>query len=105
MVDISKFEGFEWDNGNQDKNWEKHKISNIEAEQLFFNEPILIIEDKKHSTDYEKRYAALGITNNDRELTVVFTIRNNLIRIISARHMSSKERKIYHEETEKNPEI
>lgn len=105
MINISKFEGFEWDIGNQDKNWEKHKISNIEAEQIFFNEPILIIGDKKHSTDKEKRYAALGITNYGRELTAIFTIRNNFIRIISARHMSSKERKIYYEETEKNPEI
>ena len=86
--------GFEWDNGNQDKNWIKHRVSNSECEQIFFNHPLVVHVDEKHS-NIEVRYYALGNTDLGRKLFVVFTIRNKKIRIISARDMSRKERKIY----------
>ncbi len=86
--------GFEWDDGNRDKNWIKHKVSNSECEQIFFNQPLIVHFDVKHS-DMEDRFYALGHTDLNRKLFVVFTIRNKKIRIISARDMSKKERKIY----------
>jgi len=88
--------GFEWDESNKNKNWIKHKVSNSECEQIFFNQPLIMHFDKKHS-DTEDRFYALGHTDLNRKLFVVFTIRNKKIRVISARDMSKKERKIYEE--------
>ena len=88
--------GFQWDKDNIEKNWQKHKVSPVECEQIFFNKA-LFAEDVEHS-QREKRYYALGLTNDKRLLFVAFTIRRNLIRIISARDMSKKERKIYEEQ-------
>lgn len=98
MIDLSGIEGFEWDEGNLRKNWDTHKVSNLEIEQVFFNEPLLIAPDDKHSS-VEFRFFALGKTDSTRLLFVVFTIRQRLIRVISARDMSRKERKAYHEKT------
>jgi hypothetical protein len=89
---ISNIEGFDWDNGNAGKN-EKHRVSDMECEHIFFNEP-KIYPDLEHSL-YEERYHALGCTNSDRFLHITFTIRDNRIRIISARNMTPKERKHY----------
>lgn len=86
--------GFEWDEGNRDKNWIKHKVSNSECEEIFFNQPLIINFDKNHSK-IEIRFYALGHTDLNRKLFIVFTIRNKKIRVISARDMSKKERKIY----------
>ncbi len=86
--------GFEWDKGNIDKNWIKHKVSSSECEQIFFNRPLLIQDDILHS-ESEERYYALGKTDINRFLFVVFTIRNNIIRVISTRDMSRKERRMY----------
>ncbi|RLB92663.1 MAG: BrnT family toxin [Deltaproteobacteria bacterium] len=86
--------GFEWDKGNIDKNWIKHKASSSECEQNFFNRPLLIQDDSLHS-ESEERYYALGKTDINRFLFVVFTIRNNIIRVISTRDMSRKERRMY----------
>jgi len=85
---------FEWDEGNKNKNWIKHKVSNSECEQIFFNQPLIINFDEKHSNT-EARFYALGDTDLNRKLFIVFTIRNKKIRVISARDMSKKERKIY----------
>lgn len=86
--------GFEWDEANTFKNWDKHQISAFESEQIFFNKPLIILEDERHS-ETEKRFYALGKTNFENFLFIVFTVRRNKIRIISARKMSRKERKIY----------
>ena len=94
--EIEAIEGFQWDDGNVDKNRVLHDVENWECEQVFFNIPLLIIGDTKHSTG-EKRWAAFGHTDEGRLLTVVFTKRESLIRIISARDMSRKERKFYEE--------
>jgi uncharacterized protein len=102
MIEIDKLEGFAWDKGNSEKNLIKHNVTDSEAEQVFFNNPLIISEDETHSTELEIRFAALGKTDNEKTLTIIFTIRNNLIRIISAREMSKKERKIYNEKAEEN---
>lgn len=94
--DISGIEGFEWDQGNIDKNKLKHSVSKEECEEVFFNQPLRIFDDEVHS-GVEKRYGALGKTNKQRRLVVFFTIRNNKIRIISTRDQGKKDRKFYEE--------
>lgn len=91
---LSQCLGFDWDKGNIDKNWLKHDVSPAECEQFFFNRPLLIQDDIAHSKS-ERRFFALGKTDSKRALFIVFTVRNNLIRVISARDMSRKERKVY----------
>ena len=97
---LQKCTGFEWDQYNSQKNWEKHKVTPAECEQVFFNQPIVIVEDIKHSQS-EKRFYALGETDLRRRLFIVFTIRNNLIRVISARNMNKKEKRSYGKYEEK----
>jgi uncharacterized DUF497 family protein len=89
--------GFDWDEGNANKNWFKHKVTPSECEQVFFNQPLVVQDDLKHSNN-ENRYFALGQTDLRRTLFVIFTVRNNLIRVISARDMNRKERKVYNDE-------
>ena len=98
-VDLSQVEGFEWDQGNSRKSVEKHDVSQAEAEQVFFNEPLLIVEDVSRSS-YEIRLHALGQTDTGRLLHISFTLRGNgkLIRVISARTMHRKERLRYEQE-------
>jgi uncharacterized DUF497 family protein len=97
-------EGFEWDEGNLKKNWEKHRVRFYECEQVFFNRPLVVASDEPHSSS-EARHYALGQTDTGRLLFIVFTIRKNRVRVISARDMSKKERKMYHEQNEKGAEI
>ena len=91
---LVKCTGFGWDEGNSKKNWIKHKVTSSECEQLYFNQPLVIKNDSKH-TGSEPRFYALGKTDENRELFIAFTVRNNLIRVISARDMSRKEREVY----------
>jgi len=95
MIDLSKISGFEWDEGNARKN-DKHGVSMAEAEQVFFNVPLLLLDDAAHSQK-ENRLHALGKTNEARALHITLTLResNTLIRVISARDMHRKERTIY----------
>ncbi len=93
---FEQFSGFKWDRGNIDKNLINHNVENWECEQVFFNRPLLVLDDPKHSVS-EKRWAAFGKTDADRFLVVIFTKRNNLIRIISSRDMNKRERKFYDE--------
>jgi uncharacterized DUF497 family protein len=86
--------GFEWDEGNVEKNWISHKVTAAECEQIFFNLPLVVADDLKHSNK-ENRFYVLGQTNASRLLFLVFTIRRKLIRVISARDMNRKERKVY----------
>ena len=90
---LSECRGFEWDEGNADKNWTKHRVSPLECEQVFLNLPLVIADDPQHS-QVESRYYALGQTDAGRRLFVVFTIRADRIRVISARDMNRKERRI-----------
>ncbi|PKN18281.1 MAG: hypothetical protein CVU71_12275 [Deltaproteobacteria bacterium HGW-Deltaproteobacteria-6] len=91
---LLKATGFEWDKGNIDKNWIKHGVSPSECEQMFFNQPLVITDDDIHS-EQEARWYALGRTDANRLLFAVFTMRKDRIRIISARDMSPRERKVY----------
>jgi uncharacterized DUF497 family protein len=91
---LSQCLGFNWDKANIDKNWLKHKVSPAECEQVFFNRPLVVDEDIAHSKT-EPRFYALGWTDSKRTLFIAFTIRKNLIRVISARDMSRKEREVY----------
>src|SRR5690348_11892970 len=93
---VSNLEGFEWDDGNTAKNVLGHGVSQAEAEEIFFQAPLLLLEDPAHS-DTETRLLALGMTADGRLLTTAFTVRNNRIRIISVRDMSRKERRAYDE--------
>lgn len=101
---LSRVDGFDWNKGNIRKSWEKHRVSYIECEEVFFNQPIMVQEDEIHSQE-EPRYYVLGRTNKGRHLFVVFTIRKNKIRVISARDMSRKERRVYLEQIEKSSKI
>ena len=86
--------GFQWDDGNITKNWAKHEVRQAECEQLFFNVPLVLAAYPQHSSD-EARYFALGQTDAARFLLVVFTLRGPLVRVISARSMSRREREVY----------
>ncbi len=93
-VSLPEFEGFDWDEGNVEKNWLSHEVTPQEAEQVFFNTPLIVQDDEKHSRS-EKRYFVLGQTDADRLLFIAFTLRERRIRVISARDMNRKERKVY----------
>ena len=86
--------GFDWDDGNTDKNWAKHAVADFECEEVFFNQPLVVRHDVRHSQG-EGRYFALGRTDQDRLLFVAFTVRRRLIRVISARGMTRREQRIY----------
>jgi len=96
MINFSSIVGFEWDIGNSQKSTQKHDVHPTESEEIFFNSPLIISDDDKHSS-IEKRFLAYGITNKKRFLTVIFTLRENetLIRVISARDQHRKERTVY----------
>ncbi|MBI5122424.1 BrnT family toxin [Candidatus Roizmanbacteria bacterium] len=99
-LDFTKIDGFEWNEGNVNKNWVRHLTSCEEAEEIFVNLPKILLVDKKHST-VEERFIILGRTDKNRRLIVSFTIRNNKFRIISARDMNKKERRKYEEKIKK----
>jgi uncharacterized DUF497 family protein len=96
MIDFKRIAGFDWDGGNSRKNTLRHDVSQPEAEQAFFNQPLLMLADAKHS-EQEPRFHALGHTDDGRLLHITFTLRRDktLIRVISARDMSRKERSHY----------
>ncbi|TCO76296.1 BrnT family toxin [Chromatocurvus halotolerans] len=98
MIEFKNIVGFDWDEGNARKSDEKHHVSQAEAEQAFFNDPLLLLADESHSQE-ETRYHAYGKTNAGRKLHITFTFRdrNKLIRVISARDMHKKERLMYEE--------
>jgi len=93
--------GFDWDEENAVKNWERHRVTPEEAEDIFFHDPFVLRSDPAHS-GREKRYRALGKTGRDRKLFIAFTIRRRLIRIISARDMTRREHEEYQRHEEAN---
>ena len=99
MIDFKDITGFDWDEGNARKN-DKHSVSMAEAEQVFFNAPLLVLEDSKHSNQ-EPRFHALGKSDDKRQLHITFTLRQSgeKIRVISARDMHKKERATYEKTT------
>lgn len=98
MVTIKEPIGFVWDRGNTDKNWQKHEVTNRECEEVFFDENKKIYEDKLHSNK-EERYILVGKTKKRRLLYLVFTLQDKKARIISARDINRKERRLYEKST------
>ena len=96
MIDLAQIVGFEWDDGNARKSVDRHGVRQAEAEQMFFREPLLVADDSRHSLA-EPRHHALGRTAEGRLLQATFTVRGGgtLLRVISVRDMSRKERRIY----------
>ena len=96
MIDLLRIQGFDWDAGNSRKNADRHGVTQAEAEQMFLNEPLLLLLDDRHSGT-GSRFHALGRTDDGRRLHVTFTLRaeGRLIRVISARDMHRKERTRY----------
>lgn len=104
MDQFRDLKGFNWDEWNLRKSWEKHQVTFLECEQVFFNRPLVVGEDKPHS-EQEARYYVLGTSDAGRLLFIVFAVRGDQIRVVSARAMNKKERRKYHEETQKGSEI
>ena len=98
MKIIDHLTEFQWDKGNKDKNYQKHQVTDQECEEAFFDQTKKILNDILHS-DKEPRYILLGQTKENRILFIVFTIRFWKIRVISARDLGKKEKKIYEEKT------
>jgi uncharacterized protein len=103
-INLENCEGFEWDEANSRKNWYLHEVTDGECEDIFFNLPLIIASDKKYSIS-EIRFYALGITDANRWLFIAFTIRNNLIRVISARDMTKSEERIYAEKIKRDSRL
>lgn len=103
MEELLGCTGFEWDEGNIDKNRLKHGVSWTECEEIYFNQPLVVAKDEKHSPK-EPRYYALGRTDAGRGLFIVFTVRRRLVRVISARDMGNKERRVYQDAQEGSDE-
>ena len=104
MKNLLELEGFDWDEATLAKNWEKHRVTPWECEQVFFNVPLVVADDLAHST-VEPRIYVLGQTDAERRLFIVFTMRKRRVRVISARDMSPKERRAYHEQTQKQADL
>jgi uncharacterized protein len=98
--------GFDWDEGNLEKNWVTHEVRWTESEEVFSRRPLLIVKDERHSRG-ESRYAAWGRTANERRLFIVFTVRGSLIRVVAARDMNRGERRAYDdaEKVEADPKV
>lgn len=96
--------GFDWDDANALKNWERHRVTPEEAEDIFFQQPLVVRGDLRNSAT-EKRYYALGKTSKGRSLFLAFTVRKQLIRVISARDMNRNEKDIYARHEKDNPEV
>jgi uncharacterized protein len=91
---LAECEGFDWDAANATKIWKRHQVTPTESEEVFFNRPLIVGDDERHSASEERLYG-LGQTDAGRLLFIVFTIRGRRIRVISARDMSRRERKVY----------
>jgi len=98
-MNLENVEGFDWDEGNLNKNYIKHKVSWIEAEDIFKNKPLVFFDDEKHSQQ-EKRFIIFGKTLKGRLLVMSATIRKKKIRVISVRDQN-KEEKIFYKKYEK----
>ena len=94
--------GFDWDEANTLKNWDRHQVSPEEAECIFFNDPLIVRSDSQKGKR-EKRYWALGQTSAGRKLFAAFTVRRNVIRVISVRDQNRRESEFYTRYEEKNP--
>ena len=104
MEILKTVDGFLWDNGNKEKNWIKYQVRPVECEMVFFNQPLIVFDDEKYSKS-ESRYYAFGKTDIGRKLLIVFCVRKNKIRVISARDMNRNERKFYDDQEKDDSKI
>ena len=89
--------GFEWDDDKATRNLRTHDVGFDEAATAF-NDPARVeLLDESHS-DEEPRYAIIGFSNAGRLLFVIFTMRHNVTRLISARKANKKHQSIYEKE-------
>lgn len=91
---------FQWDEGNREKSLKKHGVSIQECEEAFADSRKSTVPDLLHS-ESEKRFMLFGATNQNRVLTIVFTLREGYVRVISARGANQKEHNLYHAHTKK----
>ena len=101
---LENCEGFEWDDGNSNKNWHLHRVTDGECEEIFFNLPLIVMLDKLRKSK-EQRYYALGRTDTDRHIYVAFTIRAKMLRVVSARDMTRSEEIKYEEKVKRDSNI
>lgn len=87
---------FEWDENKAAANLSKHEVSFNEAKTVFEDPLFVIFYDPIHSSE-EQRYIIIGQSDRKRVLIVAFTERGNVIRLISARKATRKEREDYEE--------
>ena len=69
-----------------------------ESEEAFLDEKAIILRDIKHS-DFEDKFSLIGKTEVNKTLFIIFTIRENKIRVISARKANQKEKYQYAQKT------
>lgn len=84
---------YQWDSNKAEINKKKHGIDFADAVGMFEDEWVLTL--KEQIINNEQRFASIGIDFLGRIIVVVYTYRNNEIRIISARNATKNERKIY----------
>lgn len=94
MDDLADNLKFQWDEGNAEKNLIAHQVTRSEIEQMFFRRPMVVAKLSQQARR-EPKYFALGRTDAGRQLFVVFTTRDQLIQVISARDMTRRERRAY----------
>ena len=87
---------FQWDAGNREKNWLKHRVTPAECEEVFFDPHKRVLGSVLH-TGHETRYVLIGQTQGNRLLFVAFTMRGHTVRVISARDLNRSERGLYEE--------
>lgn len=88
---------FQWDSGNISKNLKKHDVHMNEIEEVFYSGSSLPLGIQIRPIYHEQRLGILGTTFKGRFLQVVFTLREGMIRPISARPANRKEKKQYEE--------
>lgn len=97
IIDLPQPLEFEWDEANKSKIWLKHKVSAEECEEAFVAEHVLRQPDELHSGK-EDRHILISKTKKSKFLFIVFTVRKNKVRVISARGMHKKEINYYEKE-------
>jgi uncharacterized protein len=86
---------FEWDKGNVTKSFQKHGVTCAEAEEVFTEHRFVPLGEQYYPPCPEPRFGVLGKTHKGKLLFLVFTLRNERIRVISARPMNERERRFY----------
>jgi uncharacterized DUF497 family protein len=85
---------FEWDPQKAAENDEKHGVTFVEATEVFDDDHSSSVSDPDHSVN-EQRYLIFGISRQGKHLVVSYTERGDRIRLISARQMTTHERRAY----------